>query len=190
MGAAALPIGMIFMKGAEAIAGYSEASNQANALREKAAYEKGILEQNKRLAENSAADVMQQGEQVTRDVMREERRVQGGQRASYAAQGVELDSTTVTDVARETAMNAAVDMATIRSNARRQAWGYKMQALNYQKQADFGVVAADKAASNTLLTAGLRSLAKLGEGAYNLSRSGEADQNPNGKWNYAKQGRY
>ncbi len=159
-------IGMLFFKGVEAIAGYAEAEQEADAVVKQAEFQKKVYESNKRLAEYSAEDVMSRGERAINDLGTVVQSTIGAQRSSYASQGVDVNTGIAVDVAAETAVSGAVDALTIKNNATREAFGYKIQAINYSRQGKFVEEAAKRSASNTLLTGGLRSLAKLGEGAY------------------------
>jgi hypothetical protein len=168
-------IGMVVMGAIDAFSTMAEAEGQASALKEKAAYEKGVLERNVKLAETSADDVVSRGEVTAGEVYKEGKLVGGAQRAGYAAGGVEVGYGSAVDVQAESAYNVAVDAMTIRNNAKREAMGYKIQALNYHTQADFGTMAAEKAASNTLFTGGLRAFSQLGKGFYTGYRGGAFD---------------
>jgi hypothetical protein len=53
---------------------------------------------------------------------------------------------------RATAVLSTLDAATIKNNAAREAWGYKVQAQDYQNRGDILLTNADNEATSTLLT--------------------------------------
>jgi hypothetical protein len=77
------------------------------------------------------------------------RRLIGDQRAAFAASGVDIsdpDSTAV-NVFADTAALSELDAITIRTNAAREAWGYRMQAQN---DTALGVIAKQEADSKAI----------------------------------------
>jgi hypothetical protein len=58
----------------------------------------------------------------------------GSQRAAFAASGVVVDdpNSSVADVAANTAALSEIDALTIRSNAAREAWGFRSQAQDFR----------------------------------------------------------
>jgi hypothetical protein len=90
----------------------------------------GIAESNARALEDTAQSVMDRAaveEQATR---RKFANLKGSQRAAYGASGVDLGSDTALDVLTSTDILENEDVATIRENAVRSAWGYRMEATN------------------------------------------------------------
>jgi hypothetical protein len=76
-----------------------------------------------------------------------------------AASGVDINSGSAADVQANTATIGALDEATIRNNAAREAFGYTTQATDYLTRARFARTAASNAAlgvegdeASTLLT--------------------------------------
>lgn len=93
------------------------------------------------------------------------RQMVGSQRATLAANGVDLGSGTALDLIGETAMFGEADALTLRYNAAREAWGYGTNADNYRTE---GVVARTNgrnAAKGTYLTTA-GSLMSQGSSAY------------------------
>ena len=135
-----------------------------------------------RLAETSAEDAISRGEVTAGQVEKQGKLVGGAQRAGYAAGGVDVGYGSAVDVQAETAENIAIDAMTIRQNAHREAMGYKIQGLNYKTQAEFGVRAAEKAASNTLLTGGLRAFSQVGKGLYTGYKGGAFEGGKSSKY--------
>lgn len=125
------------------------------------AREKKIAKENAKIAEQNAQDALYRGRQQQFALRLKQAQVKGTQRASMAANGVALDSATAIDVQAGTDLIAGMDAATMENNARREAYGYRVQATNYQAQ---------MAAANPM-SAGFGSLM---EGAANVASKWQA----------------
>ena len=96
--------------------------------------ERAIAKQNAKLAEAAAEDALYRGRQAQFALRLKQAQLKGSQRAAMAANGVALDSATAVDIQAGTDLIAGMDAATLENNARREAYGYRMQATNYQSQ--------------------------------------------------------
>jgi len=84
----------------------------------------------------------------------------GSQRAAFAASGVDItgaDSTAV-NVFADTAALSEIDALTIRSNAAREAWGYRTQAQDDRARGRIAKQTGDNQAIGTLIGAGSTAL--------------------------------
>jgi len=93
-----------------------------------------LARQRQQLAEQQARDAIQRGqvaEQKQRDLTAQ--RI-GTQTAALAAQGTDLEGSPI-DILSDTARAGEQDALTIRNNAKREAWGYEMQAAGYAADA-------------------------------------------------------
>ena len=142
---------------------------QSRAIKAQGSYEAGVYEQNARLAQMQAEDAIERGDQDARTYQLQVKRLMGSQRARLAAQGLDLGYGSALDIQEDTAMLGAMDALTIRNNAYREAWGYKVQALDYSGRAAFTSLTAKSKASQTILTGGMQ-LANLGTQYYQLSQ--------------------
>lgn len=144
------------------------AQQQANFQAGTADYNAQIANQNAQLNEVRAQEAIAQGA-VDEERQRENvRSVMGTQRAKAAASGVVVDQGSAGAIQDETAAFGEEDAQTIRRNAARAAWGYRMDAVNDQSQATAlriegqGMRASGKAAAaqgraeaaSTLITGG------------------------------------
>jgi hypothetical protein len=76
---------------------------------------------------------MTRGEEEVSAYQRELSQVQGQQRVGLAAQNIDLTQGTAAEIARQTAQIGQQDIATIRRNIEREAWGIRTQAnINYR----------------------------------------------------------
>lgn len=98
---------------------------------------------NAKLASAQAADAIQRGD-VSAFTRREGTKQQiGTSTAQMAASGVNLKVGSAVDVVSTEAKLGALDEATIRNNAARQAWGYTVQAADYTGRAGVAKAAGE-----------------------------------------------
>jgi len=121
-----------------------------------ASYNKMVAEKNARLADLSAEDAIRQGDRDASELQAYGEKIQGAQRAGFAAQGVKVDVGSAKQVQAETAGKVARDVVRIKNNAWKVAWGYRVEAENQRTAGAFGMQAAQNAANNTILTGGLK----------------------------------
>jgi len=147
-----------------ALAAFSVAStaitsiSQAKAQKAAGAYQQQTYEQNARLAEIQAQDAIDRGETDAKNNDKKTKVLIGAQRARLAAQGIDIESGSALDVQTDTAAAGAEDSLTIRNNAWRESWGYKVQALNYRTGGNFAMLTANNAANQTILTGGMQAV--------------------------------
>jgi hypothetical protein len=158
--AAAAPV-LLALTAAQGVMNFSANRKAAANARAQGEYEGNVLEQNADLADLAAADATARGITDENQVRGTVRKVLGSQRAAYAAQGIDLSSGSVGDVAADTALMGELDALTIRNNAMREAWGYKVEAAQTRDKAKYarqagrqGQSAGNMAAVGSLLTAG------------------------------------
>ncbi|WP_137924655.1 hypothetical protein [Cupriavidus sp. 2SB] len=117
-----------------AIGGAATAGNKASGQRAVADYNATIAENNANLAELQAQDAVTRGRQAESDLYRQTGQLMGRQRANTAANGVSLNEGSPVNIEASTRYMRDVDLATLRNNAARSAWGYNVQADNYRAQ--------------------------------------------------------
>lgn len=118
-----------------AFSGAISAGGNASAQRSVLQYQQGVAQGNALLAEQRATDALTQGAQAVGDLQQRVGQVKGAQRASFAANGVDLKVGSPVQIAASTDWARDVDIATIRNNAARSAWGYRVQGANAGAQA-------------------------------------------------------
>ena len=134
------------------------ANQQAKALNEQADFIRQQNEANQRLAEIQGEDAINRGDQAVGEMRRRADKIQGSQKAALAAQGIDISAGSAADTLAETSYFKQLDEITIKNNARREAWGYKVQAQNMATEARFKSAASNNMANNTLLTGGLSAI--------------------------------
>lgn len=145
---AALTTGLAIITAANTINGFVSQRKTAAGLEREGEYQASLLEQNATVAEQQAADAIARGAEEEAYHRAGVRKLIGAQRAAIGASGVDIGSGSALDVQLESARLGAIDEITIRNNAAREAWGYKVEAVNYRSQAILGKYAAKNQAQS------------------------------------------
>lgn len=110
-------------------------------------YQAAVDRNNSLISKRQADDAIARGK-VEEDQLRlKVNQVKGSQRAAFASTGVDLGSEVVSDTLADTAATGELDALTIRSNAAREAYGYKVHGMNYDASAKGNVLAGKNAVS-------------------------------------------
>lgn len=96
-------------------------------------------------SEFAAQDAEQRGAAEAAQIMSKGSQVISESRVALASSGIELDSPVAKNVVSTTRAYSALDAATARSNAAREAWGYRSEAGEYR-------LAAKQASKKSMLT--------------------------------------
>lgn len=163
--------GMAFGYGLQATSSLVSGINQASAMRERAQYQSDMYNANAKLDELKAEDAEMRGGLAANNVARQTRQRVGAQRAALAAGGVNVNTGSAADIQAATEAVGALDQTAARTNAWREAWGYRIQGANDTTAAKFAKAAGDNEANSTLLAGGLNAaagFAKLGYALNNL----------------------
>lgn len=135
-----------------ALLGLSAVTSYA-AQRKQGEYEAHGHDVNASLADGQAADAIARGNQEAGRQARDTRAAIGSQRAGYASQGVQVDNGSALDVQADTAQLGELDRLTILNNAKREAYGYQVDATNSRAAGEQARSASRSGARTTLLTA-------------------------------------
>ncbi len=134
------------------------AYQQSEAAKQQGEFQKEQADMNSRLAEMNAEDAVRRGEKAVQQHAQKVKQVVGSQRASMAAQGLDINSGSAMDLQNQALEFGAEDQMTIRNNAWREAWGYKVEAKQSAAQGRLAAMSAGNESSNSLMTGGLRAL--------------------------------
>lgn len=107
---------------------------------------------NAKVLDLQAVDAIKRGEESVGNVLTAARGLNGTQRAAFAAQGIDLSSDTVNQVANDTQEQAARDVRTARTNAAREAWGLRTQAQSLRTNSKYANRTADFRMAGSALT--------------------------------------
>ncbi len=135
------------------VGSYYAASTERIGLKAQAA----LADTNARIAEMNAQSEILTGQKNYAANRLKMAAFKSEQKVAFAANGVTLDSPSATDVLTTTDYINEVDSNQIMSNAVREAWGYRTQAVDYQNKALLSRSAAKSispwfSAGSTLLT--------------------------------------
>ena len=119
----ALMIGSTGMGGVSAI-------QQGNAAAASANYNAKVAEMNAKIADENARDALERGKLEEQRKRQEVAAITGRKKAAMGANGVDIGFGSPLDDLVDTAMLGEIDALTIRSNAAREAYGYKVDAVN------------------------------------------------------------
>lgn len=158
------------MMGLSAAGSLFSASSQASATKQAGEYDASVFESNARIQDILAADAITRGDKEAVKAKQATKRLIGSQRAAMGAQGIDIESGSALDIQQETAALGAEDALTIKNNAWRESWGYKVQSNDLTGRADMARRTAKTKAKNTLLTGGLSAVKDIAYGVYASKR--------------------
>ncbi|WKJ88752.1 hypothetical protein QZJ86_12040 [Methylomonas montana] len=119
------------------------ASEQASAQKKAANYQAQVEANNAKIAGYQRSAALQQGEEQAQQSMMEQSQLRAKQIASMAANGVDLNSGSATDILATTDFLGKQDVNAIQNNAARKAWGYQVESGNYDAQSNLSKWKAD-----------------------------------------------
>ena len=122
-------------------------NQQAKATAAQYNYQAAVDRNNKIITDRQAEDAIKRGQAEEEEHRRKVSQIKGNQRVGFASRGIDLGSDVVVDTLSDTAMLGELDALTIRSNAAREAYGYRVQGMNYQASAGNNALAASGAKS-------------------------------------------
>lgn len=157
---------LIASSASQGINSFGTAYNQSKATAAAGDYNAKMMELNAKLADYQGEDAIRRGNADAQKHRKNVKQMQGAQRVALAAQGIEIDSGSAAQIQEDTRMLGEMDAMTIKNNAWREAWGYRVQAAQGRSQAEFTRMASRNEARSTLLTGGMKALSSGVEGAY------------------------
>lgn len=98
-------------------------------------YNSDVARFNERIARMQARDAWERGLEAVGRHRQSVRKLIGSQRAALAAQGVDVNDGSALAVQQDTIALGEQDALTIRNNAAREAWGFRVQAAGYRSAA-------------------------------------------------------
>ena len=136
-----------------AIAAYG-ASRKASAEKSAGKSQQAVAEYNAQVSDLQADDALARGMQDETRQRLKARGLAGSTRVAYAAAGIDISDadSTFADVQANAATLSEIDALTIRTNAAREAWGYRTQATNQRAGGQIAMVAANNRAIGALVS--------------------------------------
>lgn len=157
-----------------AVGAYYGAQSQKTALNLNA----DLSDINAKVAESAAQATLLTGQRDEQKSMIATANLKGTQRASLAANGVDLGVGSAANILTTTDVLGEADANTIHANAVRNAFGYRAQAVNQTNQATMSRAASAAISPTQALTTSL--LGSAGSVASNWYQYGKAGAIPNG----------
>lgn len=114
-----------------ALGAYYGAKSQKQSLELQA----NLADINARMSESSAQQTLLTGQRDEQKSRIATANLKGTQRASMAANGIDLGEGSATQILTSTDVMGEIDANTIQANAVRSAWGYRTQGVNQTNQA-------------------------------------------------------
>lgn len=93
-----------------------------------------ISKQNAAVSNRAAADSIQRGAIDADEQRKETQQVIGSQRTGFAANGIDVNTGTAGQIQNDSAALGELDALTLINNAAREAYGYKVQAIDQRQQ--------------------------------------------------------
>lgn len=139
--------GMAALTTANTVQQFGAQRSAATGAARQGAFEQGIYNQDAAVADLQAQDAIARGTEAELRYRRGVRGTVGSQRAALAAQGVDLAGGSAADVQAETTLLGELDALTIRNNARREAWGFQVQATDLRARGQLARMGGDNTAA-------------------------------------------
>lgn len=132
-----------------------------------------IAEINAKIMESTAQSELYAGQREEQKVLLNKAQIKSSQRASIAANGIDLGSETAVNILNSTDVMGEIDANTVAANASRNAWGYRLQGVNFSndaiaKRAGAKGISPFQSVADSLLT----SASKIGTTRYALQKVG------------------
>lgn len=152
--------------------------------------EADMMDYNASVAEIQAEQTVEQGAVEAARYKEQMEGVVGAQRVAFAGQGVDVSSGSALAVQADTQAIAEMDALQIKSNAARQAWGYKVEAYDSKKRALYarheGVMLA-KAGTANAWAQGIQGVGGMLSTGLNYSAMRYGFETPRGTSMYGQQ---
>lgn len=165
-----LAIASLVAAGAGAATSAYGSIQQGRAQSAQADYQSAVGRNNAIIAEQQARDAEERGAAAETAQRRQTAQLAGHQRAAMAANGVDLSSGSPLDILGDTAQFGELDALTVRSNAAREAYGFRNQGAQFTADAGAAKLAGKNAKSASYISAGSTILTSAGQMAGNWSR--------------------
>lgn len=127
---------MCWMAAYVALTAYS-AYSAAQTRKDTARYQSQVAANNSKLASWQAADAKERGDKAAADTRRKYAALQGTQTAALAARGLDISEGSANAILTDTDFFGDYDQRVVRSNAEREAYGFKVRAGNFAGDAAF-----------------------------------------------------
>jgi hypothetical protein len=143
-------------------------------------YQRFQGDKNAKFIERQIKDLDRASDDQANNARKKGHQVIGAQKASFASQGIDVNSGVARQVQMETKELSELDALSIKGNAYRQAYGLEIQASNERSQGRYAQMAGRFGARSTLLTGGLQAAGYGMRGARKAGWIGKSSSSENG----------
>lgn len=147
--------------GVKAYSAMKGAANQSAALKAKGAFEQQQADTNARLLEMQGEDALRIGDLESSSIRSQGKQAAGAQKVSAAASGIDATSGSAGVAQEESLAMSQRDAQTVKNNAWREAWGFKVKAADTRNQGKFSNTAAQNEAKSTLAAGGMQAASSV-----------------------------
>ena len=172
----------VAMVGGSALSAYGQLQ-AGQAARQAGDYNSAVARNNQIIANRQAEDAIKRGDIAADEQRRKVSRIGGAQKAAIGASGVALDSGTALDIFGDTVAFGELDALTIKSNAKREAYGYQVQGMNFEAEGAMARTRGKNAQQASYIQAGstlLGGAAQGGDMYYRANRPNTAPTRASG----------
>lgn len=160
---------MMFSSAISGAAQLVAAADQSKALKMQADWQRFLASETIELGKQQADRAIERGEFQARTLRAATERAIGGARASFAGQGVSVNSGSALATQERIAKFSEIDSLTIRNNAALEAWGYKVGSQQQAGQSRFNALGSEAEARSTMLSGGARAASEFVRGTRDAS---------------------
>ena len=132
----AIAIGGAAIKTVGQVKAGNAAERAGRAQRESAESQAGLSDFNAQVADLQAADAITRGQDEEHRFRTRVRSAIGAQRVDFAAGNIDVSQGSALDVQADAAVLGELDALTIRTNAAREAWGFKVQGEDSRRRGE------------------------------------------------------
>ena len=143
---------------AQAVSQVGQSYSQYEALGGQDSYQRTVTGIKRDRLAMKSEDTLSRGEEKAAKIYKGSRELKGKQRASYAGQGVQVDSGSAGQVQAESEAIGTVDYQRAKTNAWREAWGYQVASDALKSESQMKSIASRFKQKMTILTGGMNAL--------------------------------
>lgn len=147
---------------------------RASAIRARGKVEEASFVENSRRLKAAAKDAIKRGSKEAANFIRSIRKFEGSQVTAMAAQNIDVTRGTAADIRQETIETGLEDLATIRTNKYREAFGFKAKALEQEGAARLSRIARKGGEKQARLLGISRAAQSVVNTATNIEKAGSA----------------
>lgn len=127
---------MLALGTAKTLFDFAGQRTQASSVEAQSRHEAMIYGVNADLAREQAEDAIARGRESELKYLRQSRQFMGAQRARAGASGALVDNGSLAQIGQESLLVRDQDLLKVRNNAAREAWGYNVEAANFDMRAE------------------------------------------------------